>query len=140
MNNSMRATKVNIAKDFVALHKEFDIPLGGGDDGFADIYVSLEQEYFGTTELVDELTGEFEIEIPGHQTTSGNAVLFNFIDLDYFENRLYEFAFFTEAKSEGFTDAQILDSLEDGEVLDGISEDDAEEMHHCLTQLIKLNK
>ena len=41
MNNSMRATKIKIAKDFVALHKEFDIPLGGGDDGFADIYVSL---------------------------------------------------------------------------------------------------
>ena len=59
---------------------------------------------------------------------------------DYFENRLNQFDFFTEAKSEGFTDAQILDSLEDGEVLDGISEDDAEEMHHCLTQLIKLNK
>tara|TARA_R110000764_G_scaffold45589_3_gene102297 strand:+ start:629 stop:1051 length:423 start_codon:yes stop_codon:yes gene_type:complete len=140
MNNSMRATKVNIAKDFVALHKEFDIPLGGGDDGFADIYVSLEQEYFGTTELVDELTGEFEIEIPGHQTTSGNSILFNFIEPDFFENRLSEFFYFEQAKLLGFTDSEILDSLEDGEVLDGISEDDAEEMHHCLTQLIKLNK
>jgi len=130
--------KIDIAKDFVNLHKEFDIPYGGSDDGFADIYVSLWQGYFGETRIVDELTGEFEIEIPGHQTASGNAKLFNFIDPDYFQNRLYEFAYFDGAKSEGFTDSQILDSLEDGEVLDGISEIDAEEMYHCLTQLIKI--
>jgi len=128
--------KIDIARDFVSLHKEFDIPRGGGDDGFADIYVSLEQEYFGETRLVDKLTGEFEIEIPGHQTTSGNAILFNFIEPDFFETRLYEFAYFDWAKSEGFTDLEILDSLEDGEVLDGISEIDAEEMHHYLSQLI----
>ena len=105
--------KIDIAKDFVNLHKEFDIPYGGSDDGFADIYVSLWQGYFGETRIVDELTGEFEIEIPGHQTASGNAKLFNFIDPDYFQNRLYEFAYFDGAKSEGFTDSQILDSLED---------------------------
>ena len=78
--------KIDIARDFVSLHKEFYIPRGGGDVGFADIYISLEQEYFGETRLVDELAGEFEIEIPGHQTTSGNSVLFNFIEPDFFEN------------------------------------------------------
>ena len=132
--------KIDIARDFVSLHKEFDIPRGGGDDGFADIYISLEQEYFGETRLVDKLTGEYEIEISSHDSRSGNSVLFNFIEPDFFRNRLYEFAYFDLAKSEGFTDSEILDSLEDGEVLDGISEIDAEEMHHYLTQLIAAKK
>ena len=113
---------IDIAKDFVELHKEFDIPCGGGDNGFADIYVSLELGYFGETRLVDELTGEFEIEIPAHQTTSGNPIVFNFLQPDFFEHLLHKF----------------FDSLEDGEVLDGISEIDAKEMYHCLTQLIKI--
>ena len=116
--------KIDIARDFVSLHKEFDIPPGEGYDLFSYIYANLEQEYFGETRLVDKLTGEFEIEIPGHQTTSGKPILFNFVEPDFFENRLYEFANW------------ILDSIHNGEALDGISQDDADEMHYYLTQLI----
>ena len=131
-----RQRKIDIAKDFVSLHKGFDIPRGGDDDDFAYIYVCLEQDYFGETRLVDKLTGEYEIEISSHDSRSGNSVLFSFNEPDFFKNRLSEFFYFEQAKLLGFANSEILDSLEDGEVLDSISEIDAEEMHYCLTQLI----
>ena len=81
-----RQKKIDIAKDFVSLHKGFDIPRGGDDDDFAYIYVCLELDYFGETRLVDKLTGEYEIEISSHDSRSGNSVLFNFIvyDVNFF--------------------------------------------------------
>lgn len=126
--------KIDIAKEYVALHTEFDVPHKGADSGFEDVYNSLYQCYYGEARLVDDQTGEYEIEIGSHETKSGNPVLFTFIDPDHLEN-LYPHII--EMKSEGFTTLQILDGLQDGAVLSfyGISQDEAEDMHSYLKNL-----
>ena len=78
-----RAEKIAIAQEYVDLHKEFDIPLGGGDEGLADIFESLYRCHFGEARLIDCDTGEYEVEIGSHETKSGNPILFNFIDPEH---------------------------------------------------------
>jgi hypothetical protein len=128
--NSNLEKKTEIARDYVGLHKEFDT------DGtaFETIYSNLFGCLYGAVELIDEETGEHQVEISSLETNSGNSVLFTFIDPDYAGNR---FPFVSEMKSEGFTNLDILLGLEDGEVLRmyDISEDEAEEMHSYLQNL-----
>ena len=138
-------TKVEIANNFILSHKEIEewAPFHlSGDAKLEHIFNNILQGLYGECREVDDLlrSGEYEIEISSHDSRSGNSVLFNFIEPDFFKNRLSEFAYFDWAKSQGFTNSEILNSLEDGEVLNGISEIDAEEMHYCLTQLIGENE
>ena len=136
MPNTQNAQlKIDIAKEYVALHKEFDVPHDGSDDAYHRIYHNIYGCLYGSVELTDEETGEYEVEISSLDTKTGNPILFNFIDPDY--KAYTQFPFITEMKSEGFTHKQIIDALEDGAVLDAydLSKDEAEEMHSHLKQL-----
>jgi|TARA_R110000764_G_scaffold19843_2_gene51649 glycine cleavage system protein P-like pyridoxal-binding family len=77
--------KIDIARDYVDLHKEFYIPLGGGDEGLADVFNGIFLCHFGEARLIDSDLGEYELEISSHETKSGNPVLFTFIDPDHNE-------------------------------------------------------
>jgi hypothetical protein len=131
LNTNQARAKIDIAKEYVALHKEFDIPVGLADDAYHRIYNNLYGALYGAVELLDDETGEYEVEISLHDTATGKPILFNFIDPDYTENL---WPFITEMKSEGFTHNQIIDALEDGAVLAAyeLSQDEAEEMHNYL--------
>ena len=69
--------KEEIAKEFVGFHKVFEMPAIAG---YAKVYSNLEGGVYGETRLIDEDTGEFEIEIPGSETVSGNPTVFNFFE------------------------------------------------------------
>ena len=122
--------KINIAKEYIALHKEFYIPLGGGDDGLADIFNGIFLCHFGEARLIDSDLGEYEIEVGSNETKSGNSVLFTFVDPDH----TAPYPFIADMKDEGFTNLQILAALEDGAVLSShdISQEEAEDMHSHL--------
>ena len=76
-------SKIDIAKEYVALHKEFDVPHKGEDSGFESIYHNLFGDLYGSIELIDEESGEYQVEISSRDTKTGNPVLFTFIDPDH---------------------------------------------------------
>ena len=76
-------SKIDIAKEYVALHKEFDVPHKGEDSGFESIYHNLFGDLYGSIELIDEESGEYQVEISSRDTQTGNPVLFTFIDPDH---------------------------------------------------------
>ena len=130
MDTALIDKKRAIARDYVDLHKEFDID----GIGFELIYSNLFGCLYGSIELIDDDAGEYQIEISSLETKSGHPVIFTFIDPDYAGNR---FPFITEMKREGFTTSDILLGLEDGQVLlmYNISQEEAENMHVYLKTL-----
>jgi len=73
----MKQAKLNIVNQFIDLHTDFNV-----DVGFESIYNNLLGDMYGTIELIDDELGEYEIEIPGCDTKSGNPIIFSFIDPD----------------------------------------------------------
>ena len=65
---------IEIVNDYVALHKAFDFNGKDYEKELANILGDL----YGECRLVDDAAGEYEIEIPGHDSFSGNPVLFTF--------------------------------------------------------------
>ena len=73
-----REKKIQIAKDFVALHKDFGI-LGKDeitDNEFYSIYYNIIGGVYGNSEMVDD--NWYEIEIGQHKTVNGIPKLFEY--------------------------------------------------------------
>ena len=87
-------TKAEIANDFILLHKAIDVDSWSpfhlsGDAKLEHIFNNILQGLYGEcNELLSRVdhrvgSGEYEIEIPSHNSRSGNPVFFYFVDPDY---------------------------------------------------------
>ena len=65
---------IEIVNDYIALHKYFDFNGNDYEKELANIMGDL----YGECRLVDDSAGEYEIEIPGHASFSGNPIVYSF--------------------------------------------------------------
>mgnify|MGYP003651959058 CR=1 FL=1 len=62
-----------IVSDYIALHKAFDF-----NGNYEGVFANIIGDIYGECRLIDDSAGEYEIEISGHDSFSGNPILFNF--------------------------------------------------------------
>ncbi len=65
---------IEIVNDYIALHKDFDF---NGND-YAEVFANIMGDLYGECRLVDDSAGEYEIEIPGRDSFSGNPIVYSF--------------------------------------------------------------
>ena len=70
---------IEIVNEYIALHKSFDF---NGND-HETVLAKMLGDVYGVCTVVDDQIGEYEIEIRGHESCSGNPGVFNFVDPDY---------------------------------------------------------
>ena len=79
------AQKIQIAKDFIRLHKNANVtdwqPVGTSDDNkYLTIYDNLVGDVYGETRPADEGDlAEFTLEINRFHSHTGNPILFDFL-------------------------------------------------------------
>jgi ribosomal protein S6E (S10) len=70
---------IQIVNEYIALHKAFDFD--GRDH--ETVLAKMLGDVYGECRVVDDETGEYEIEIRGSESRSGNPVVFTFVDPEY---------------------------------------------------------
>ena len=110
-------TRIEIAERFINSHKASNLgawtPMTlTGDEKLDTIYNNLKEGLYGECRVEVE-SGEYELEIAGHDSTTGRPQLFTFIDPDHVYHRAVvkhtdgeesSFAFWSKEDAEGFVE------------------------------------
>ena len=65
---------IEIVNDYIALHKDFDF---NGCD-YEGVFANIMGDLYGECRLVDDSAGEYEIEVSGSASFSGNPIIYSF--------------------------------------------------------------